>query len=88
MVIVKTKQRSNYTFLIIQRSKMLRSHIEYETLSITNLATTTALTTVENKRPDHSKYMTSPEFGKVTVENFTVRLKNKVFHYKLRNSNK
>ena len=30
--------------------------------SITNLATTTtALTAVENKIPDHSKYITTPE---------------------------
>ena len=37
--------------------------------SITNLAiTTTAFTAVENKIPDHSKYMTTPEFDKLTVE--------------------
>ena len=29
--------------------------------NITNLATTTVLTAVENKIPDHSKYITAPE---------------------------
>ena len=37
---------------------------------ITNLATNTALTAVENKTPDHSKYTTSPEFNKLTTEGF------------------
>ena len=43
--------------------------------NITNLAFTTALTYVENKIPDHSKYITTPEFNKLTAENFTARLK-------------
>ena len=43
--------------------------------SITNLATNTALTAVENKIPDHSKYITTLEFKKLTAENFTARLK-------------
>ena len=41
---------------------------------ITNLATTTALTAIENKIPDHSKYITTPEFNKITAENFAARL--------------
>ena len=41
---------------------------------ITNLATTTAITAVENKIPGHSKYITTPEFNKLTAENFAVRL--------------
>ena len=44
-------------------------------LNITNLATNTTLTAVENKKPDHGKYITTPEFNKLTVENFTTRLK-------------
>ena len=43
--------------------------------SITNMATTTALTAVENKIPNHSKY--TPEFKKLTVENFTANLATK-----------
>ena len=43
--------------------------------NITNLATDTALTAVENKIPDHSKCITSPEFNKLTAENFIARLK-------------
>ena len=36
--------------------------------SITNLATTTtALTAVENKIPDHNKYITTPELNKLTA---------------------
>ena len=38
------------------------------------LATTTALTAVENKIPDHSKYNTTLEFNKLTGENFSARL--------------
>ena len=69
-------------------------------LIFTNLATTTALTPVENKTPsvsnfvketdyniisneirneitdhDHDKYITTPEFNKLTPENFAARLK-------------
>ena len=43
--------------------------------SITNVVTITTLTAVENKIPDHSKYITSPEFTKLTAENFTATLK-------------
>ena len=37
-------------------------------------ATTTGVTAVENKIPDHSKYITTPEFNEVTAEDFTARL--------------
>ena len=41
--------------------------------------TTTVLNTkiseVENKIPRHDKYITTPEFNKLTAENFTARLK-------------
>ena len=30
---------------------------------------------VENKIPDHAKYITTPEFNKLTEQNFTIRLK-------------
>ena len=36
--------------------------------NITNLASTTFLTTVENKIPDHSKYIPTPEFNKLTAK--------------------
>ena len=49
--------------------------VKNEIPSITNLATTTALTAFENKIHDHSKYITTPEFNKLTAENFTARLK-------------
>ena len=43
-----------------------------------NLKTTIVLNTksseVENKIPDHNKYITSPEFNKLKVERFTARL--------------
>ena len=42
--------------------------------NITNLATTTVLTAVENEIPDHSKYIATLELNKLTVENFTARL--------------
>ena len=40
--------------------------------NITNLPTNTALTAAKNKIPDHSKYITIPEFNKLKAENFTV----------------
>ena len=43
--------------------------------NITNLATNTAPTAVKDKIPDRSKYITTTEFNKLTVENFTARLK-------------
>ena len=46
--------------------------------SVSGLATTTILDTnseVENKIPNHDKYVTTTEFNKSTAENFTARLK-------------
>ena len=44
-----------------------------------NLVTTNVLNTnifeVENKIPDHAKYIATQEFNKLTAENFAVRLK-------------
>ena len=34
----------------------------------------TSLTAVENEIPDYSKYITTPEFSKLTAENFAARL--------------
>ena len=42
--------------------------VKNKTPNITNLATTTTLTAVENEIPDHSKYITTPEFSKLTTE--------------------
>ena len=52
--------------------------------SITNLATTTtALTAVENKIPDHSKYITTPDklkkFIKLTAEKFCSKISTSEF---------
>ena len=43
--------------------------------NITNLRINTALTAVENKIHDDDKYITTPQFNKLTAENFTARLK-------------
>ena len=42
--------------------------------NITNFATTTALTAVENKIPGHSKYITTQKINKLTAEIFAARL--------------
>ena len=42
--------------------------------NITNLATTTAITAVENKISDHSKYITTLALNKLAAENFAARL--------------
>ena len=44
------------------------NEVKNKTPNITNLATTTTLTAVENEIPDHSKYITTPEFSKLTTE--------------------
>ena len=51
------------------------NEVENKIPNITNLATTTtAVTAVENKISDRSKYVTTPEFNKITAEHFTARL--------------
>ena len=42
--------------------------------NISNLSSTTALTAIENKIPDHSKYITTSKFNKLAAENFPARL--------------
>ena len=42
--------------------------------NISNLAICTAFTPVENKIHDHNKYITTPEFNKLTTENFATKL--------------
>ena len=86
--------------LLKKMNKMLRwKYIEDKIPDITNLATTTALTAVEDKTLDvsnsviktdyntkingiekkitdgsHDKYITTPEFNKLTAENFAAKL--------------
>ena len=45
----------------IMKIKEFKSKIS----NITNLVTNTALAAVENKIPDHSKYITTPKFNKL-----------------------
>ena len=55
------------------------NEVKTEIPSISGLATTSTLTTVENKIPNvhvqiHDKYITTPEFKMLTTENFAARL--------------
>ena len=50
------------------------NEVKSEIPNITNLPTTTGLTAIENKIPDYSKYIITPEFNKLTAQNFTARL--------------
>ena len=51
------------------------NEVKNKLYNIANLATTTtALTAVENKISDHSKYVTTPGFNKLTAENFAARI--------------
>ena len=50
------------------------NEIKNKILNIANLAATNALAAVENKKPDHSNYISTPEFDKLTAENFAARL--------------
>ena len=63
--------------------------------NITKLATTSVLTAVDNKIPDHSKYITTPEFNKSTAGNVAGRLaqpnlasKNDIVNFVRKTSNK
>ena len=51
------------------------NEVENKIPSVTNLATPNALTAIQNKIPDHSKYTTTAEFNKLTAEKFTAKLK-------------
>ena len=55
------------------------SEVEHKILYTSSLVTTTVLNTkngeIENKIPDHAKYIATQEFKKLTVENFAARLK-------------
>ena len=55
------------------------SEFENKIPHTSSLVTTTVLKTkigeVENKTPDHAKYITTQEFNKCTIESFTARLK-------------
>ena len=42
---------------------------------MTTTVLNTKITEVEYKIPNHDKYITTPEFNKLTAENFTARLK-------------
>ena len=48
-------------------------------LNTSSLVTTTVhntkISAVENKIPNHDKYVTTPEFNKLTAESFSARLK-------------
>ena len=42
---------------------------------MTTAVLNTKISEVENKIPNHNKYVTTPEFNKLRAENFTARLK-------------
>ena len=52
------------------------NEVEKKISNITNLATTSSFTTIENDVRDHSKNITTPEFNKLTAETFTARFSN------------
>ena len=59
------------------------SELENKTPNTSSLVSTTVLSTIiskaENKIPNHANYITTPEFNKLTVENFAARLKQTLF---------
>ena len=61
-----------------QTQKLMKLRTKYQILA-SGLVNTTALniktSEVENKIPNHDKYITTPEFNKLAAENFTARLK-------------
>ena len=61
--------------LVLLIINVIINEIENKIPNLTNLATTNTLTGAKNKTPNHSKYITTPEFNKSTAENFTARLK-------------
>ena len=65
-----TKLATTTTTILNAKINEVKSKIP----NITNLATTTALTAVENEIHDDSKYITTPEFNKLTAESIAARL--------------
>ena len=55
------------------------NEVKIEIPSITSVATITPLTGLENEIPDHSKYITTPEFNKLKEDNVTAKLKQANF---------
>ena len=51
-----------------------RNKAKTKTCNITNLSTTTAIAAAGNRIHDHSKYITTPEFNKLTEEDFGAKL--------------
>ena len=52
----------------------MRLRTNYQLL-VTTTVLSTKISKVENKIPDHAKYITIPEFNKLTADNFAARLK-------------
>ena len=59
--------------------KALKGNIDKKIPNTSGLVTKTVLNTkiseVKNKIPDHVTYITTPEFNKLTAENFAARMK-------------
>ena len=72
--LVKDLSKIKYLILISYLQLLLLMKLK-KIPNITNLATITDLTARENKIPDNSKCITTPEFNRLTAEQFTARLK-------------
>ena len=80
---IKSKKKQGFTLFFLEKSqrggqidftsrfrinaKTNNVNFKIEIFRIINLATATAFTAVENKMPDHGKYITTPEFNKFNV---------------------
>ena len=63
----------------IDKIKSKIKNIEDKIPNITNLATNASLTAVENKIPDHSEHITTPEFNNLTGCNFGCKISTSKF---------
>ena len=63
---------TNLAYTIAGNAKI--NEIENKIPNITNLAASTDLAVVENKIPDHNKYITTAEFNNLTAKYFVPRL--------------
>ena len=71
---VKNKIPSNTNLATSAALNAKINEVKNKIPNITNLATTTVPTALENRILDHSKYITTPEFNRLTEENFAARL--------------
>ena len=77
MLIKKIPDTSGLVTTTILNTKIseVENKIHHTSGLVTATVSDTKISEVENKVPNHDKHITTPEFNKLTAENFIARLK-------------